>query len=380
MRDGPFELKVIVLDNNKVLDEADKNLFSAYEVDIDNVRYAEVESGKSFAVQVVIHQSYQGSHWFKNYVKPPKHVRIGLYVDGIDVQYWKRLDLTDPGTTLSSIFWGFKENSVSNSLRSFTFAQTKENGDTGNLTKAPDANIRVVFFEAEEVGGIYSNQSTHSEALPVAPVILKEGKKFWEQASVTTIAGEVVNPNIERFVPVKRWRNVTSQPMHTMTMFYHTKSMIRCLRTIKTSTSNKRGDLTDHADRATKQRRLNQTEEDACANNSDDETVALPEEFEPRANPAMIDLTSDNEEDSNGNNDSNGRRISSSNNNSSSSSSSSSSATNTTGSTSNVGVNGSSGGSNSGNSLIHVSERMIDDEITIVEVRKQIPILDLTES
>lgn len=48
-------------------------------------------------------------------------------------------------------------------------------------------NVRVVLFEAEEVGGIYQNQVTHTEPLPDAPRLLKEGKKFWEQASVTTV-------------------------------------------------------------------------------------------------------------------------------------------------------------------------------------------------
>ena len=48
-------------------------------------------------------------------------------------------------------------------------------------------NVRVVLFEAEEVGGIYQNLVTHTEPLPDAPRLLKEGKKFWEQASVTTV-------------------------------------------------------------------------------------------------------------------------------------------------------------------------------------------------
>ena len=131
MREGPFELKILMISGstNTGLDNSIINdTIVAPEYDINDLRYAKVEDGKAFAVQVIIHKTSENGFWFKKYHECPPHIRIGLYVDGVDVQYWKRLDVKETtATTMSSIFWGFKDNNNATSgLRSFNFALSKE--------------------------------------------------------------------------------------------------------------------------------------------------------------------------------------------------------------------------------------------------------------
>lgn len=146
MREGPFELKILLLSstNNTGLENSGINdTIVAEEFDINDQRYAKVEGGKAFAVQVIIHKTRKNGFWFKNIQECPPHLRIGLYVDGVDVQYWKRLDAQEStASTMSSLFWGFKDNqNTTSGLRTFNFALSKDNnGDDLNSSSSSSSN------------------------------------------------------------------------------------------------------------------------------------------------------------------------------------------------------------------------------------------------
>ena len=80
MREGEFELLVIDAHTHEPFPESE----------IDGIPYIITVPEKEYYVQISIHRGSCQDLWSFNFI------RIGLYVDGFDVQYWKRLDLTDP--------------------------------------------------------------------------------------------------------------------------------------------------------------------------------------------------------------------------------------------------------------------------------------------
>ena len=64
---------------------------------------------EEYSVKVNVYRNKDGKF-------PAPLLRIGLFVDGVDVQYWKRIDLTDNSiltahktAPVSTRFWGFKQ-------------------------------------------------------------------------------------------------------------------------------------------------------------------------------------------------------------------------------------------------------------------------------
>jgi len=86
MRDGIFEIKVFAETDNRELDE------------IDGVVIA--ETGVEYFIKVSIHKTPESQ-------KISPYIKVGLYVDGVDVQYWKRLDLSVPDSAVAETsFYG----------------------------------------------------------------------------------------------------------------------------------------------------------------------------------------------------------------------------------------------------------------------------------
>lgn len=89
--------------------------------------------------------------------------------------------------------------------------------------------------------------------------------------------------NIEKFVPLTRWRNKSAEPMHSMTMYYHTYSTIRCLGSILSSAAtNKRSSSSSTGGgqrrrNANAKRKLVEVDDVAKVSKGDDDTVSLPE-------------------------------------------------------------------------------------------------------
>jgi hypothetical protein len=205
------------------------------EVLIDNKHYAIASPGKEYIVKV---QVYKDSH---SNLFPAENMRVGIYVDGQDVQYWKRLDITllpRESNCVNSVFHGFKKGK--DDLRSFIFAKPKsipqiENisrtivGSTDTTITPPPSHgtIQVVIYEAEQIQGIISNVGGKYE-VPGQHQVNSEGK-FYKQPSVTTIGGRNIT-EAEKFVPLLRWKNKTEIPLITMNLFYHSPEMIQFLK------------------------------------------------------------------------------------------------------------------------------------------------------
>lgn len=90
MREGNFEVLVY--------DAQTHTLFP--EKIIAGVPFVVTEPGREYYVQVSVHRADLSSLW--DY----KYIRVGLYVDGFDVAYWKRLDFTESAVENSTVVHG----------------------------------------------------------------------------------------------------------------------------------------------------------------------------------------------------------------------------------------------------------------------------------
>ena len=85
MRDGIFELKLYSEIDKRELEEIDDTFIA--------------EAGLEYFVKVVMHKTPEQ--------KIGPYIKVGLYVDGIDVQYWKRMDLSGSDTNVAETsFYG----------------------------------------------------------------------------------------------------------------------------------------------------------------------------------------------------------------------------------------------------------------------------------
>ena len=107
MRIGCYE--VIVTSENDVACE---------QVVVGDDHYVIANPGKEFCVRVIVHRNEQGEF-------PFPHFRVGLFVDGIDVNYWKRIDAAyahDEFSGTSYMYsWTVRKLSVQKIQISFAF-------------------------------------------------------------------------------------------------------------------------------------------------------------------------------------------------------------------------------------------------------------------
>ena len=269
MREGPYEL-LLIGEGDTAFEERDLN----------GLPCVRAEPNLEYHVQVNVYRDSSGRF-------PAKYIRFGLYVDGNDVQYWKRIDLSnekllpsDPSEPVRSRFWGFKKNV--NDIRSFVFSipDTSSKYTSGDHTISISSlgSVKLVVYEAQVSVGVYQNQDGYYEA----PSQQKIGEgKFWQQASVTTAAGKKVNNDREKFAPLPRWSNVSKEPLATLLLRYHTSSMIGFLeqhahRLVADSSSSRKGppvilDLTGddtEPEQQLQQQQLLHQEQEQGSNNS----------------------------------------------------------------------------------------------------------------
>jgi hypothetical protein len=248
MRQGLFEVQLMTEDHRPFQESL-----------IDNKTYFHAEPGTQYYVKINVYRDPITKKF------PAKYLRFGLYVDGVDVQYWKRLDLhilsnnegfqgssppsssSTPSSSsatsqqiqcVSSHFYGFKKNHEE--LRSFKVAVPSTSSDSQNSTDSPVGTIKVVVFEARVTEGIYDNRGGFHE-IP-SQHLVSEGKKFWQQASVATTGGSRISSEKEKFSPLTRWENISQNPMATITCYYHSPATILVLRNIHNS-SNSTGSI-----------------------------------------------------------------------------------------------------------------------------------------
>lgn len=226
MRDGKFELIVASVNDSF----AGSRIIT--ERCIGDHVYAVAVPGLEYCVKVNIYRDQNG-------VFTPPRLRIGLYVDGNDVQYWKRIDLTKvsllptaPDEPVSATFWGFKKNVAD--IRSFQFAAAKTTSTAESSSSLhPDTKsvgqIRAVIYEAMVIGGTFENKNGIHE-VPES-LNIPDDVKFWQQASLTTNAGRKIPDKVEQFDPLEKWINVgpLSNPLQEITLFYHTEATLDCI-------------------------------------------------------------------------------------------------------------------------------------------------------
>ena len=229
MREGIFEISLF---RAKLSESANPENVLFDEKTVNGISYALADPGEEYCVKLNVYRRPDGNF-------APSRLRVGLYVDGNDVQYWKRIDLsqehllpTDMNTPVTATFWGFKKNV--NDIRSFVFASPSVVSEPSQLTADIDAphigEIKVIIYEACVIGGTFEN-NTGVHELPSSHSI-SEGKKFWQQASLGTSAGRKLSSEQESFNPLERWSNLSDTPLHSMTLRYHTKSTIDCISQI----------------------------------------------------------------------------------------------------------------------------------------------------
>lgn len=213
MRVGQFEILLMNTDLKHLEEQT-----------IAGTTYAVATEGNEYIVRVFVHRDQYGNF-------PVERMRVGLYVDGHDVQYWKRLDTsatkTDSDVTcVSTTFWGFKKSSTE--IHAFTFATP----DTVSSTESSSSvgKIEVVIYEAEVVGGINENTSGQY-GVPKSQTVGGD-KKFYMQASVGTTGGRKLE-NIEKFDPLLRWTNKHSHPIASLVLSYHTLDMLHLIENIR---------------------------------------------------------------------------------------------------------------------------------------------------
>lgn len=199
--------------------------------------YASCEPGLEYTVKVNIYRDPRTGKF------PTQHLRVGLYCDGIDVKYWKRLDMSNPDKLphyVTAKFMGFKKSSQD--LRAFVFATpTIDSHNQGAVIKVAEkqlGQIKVVFHEATLIGGIFDNNTSTNE-VPTAPDLISENKKFWEQASVTTTAGRKITNQKEVFVPLIKWSNISHEPCKSLLLYYHSRQVIEFLQVMQNDDNRK---------------------------------------------------------------------------------------------------------------------------------------------
>ena len=208
MREGNFE--VLLIGSNRKFEE--------------NEGFILAESGTEYSICVRVYKDETSGKWpFKS-----SYVKVGCFVDGIDVNYWKRIDFsTNRDNFVDVSFWGFKQDVQT--VKAFVFSVPKATA-LGNQSTSDEnislGQIRVVFFEAEPVAEVFTN-SIPSSTAPTSHFI-SDSKKFWQQASLTTTSGRSIEK--ESFKPISRWNNLHKDPNKTVIVNYHTSDMFHMMK------------------------------------------------------------------------------------------------------------------------------------------------------
>eukprot|EP01039_Chlorochromonas_danica_P002023 gene2023-2206_t len=219
MRQGQFEI-TLLNENGQLYKEQS----------VDSTVYAIATPGAKYHVQIKVYPDEKGDY-------PARYLRFGLYVDGRDVQYWKRLDLS--AVSSSSVggkkdpqhvrFWGFKKNT--DEIISFVFAIPNQSIVLPERLPGsrPLGSVKAVIYAARLVGGVFNNLVCVKD-IPKAQQV-SQNEKVMLQPSLTTSLGERVHN--EKFVPnLAKWENISSQPLATLELRYHTEQTLNILQGI----------------------------------------------------------------------------------------------------------------------------------------------------
>lgn len=267
MRDGLYEVHLIDQYGNPIAEST-----------IEDKVYAHAAPSQEFSVRITVHKNPRTGRF------PFEYLRLGLFIDGHDVNYWKRMDLTvaSDQSAVSASFQGWKKNTID--LRAFVFsspalasAEDELNPQIREeMSKKPLGQIKIIVHEATVSDGIFENKSGFHEMPPAQKV--SEGKKFWQQASLTTTAGRRIESDKEKFTPLQVWKNISPIPNHEMVLNYHTFEMIKFIET-----------FTEH------QRRMQAYVDHNSGTGASSNGTGLKRKREEKPAPIVVDLTEDDD-------------------------------------------------------------------------------------
>jgi hypothetical protein len=181
--------------------------------------YAVAEPDNEYIVKVIVHRNS-----LNKFIAD--HIRIGIYVDGTDCNYWKRIDTDSVKATDSATCTTFKGFKIgAEDMRAFVFASptVRDNSSSGSSTSdtLSAGTIRVDAFECVCDEGVFMNRSKTYTA-PSGSQVTPDSK-FYQQPSVTTKGGRNVN-RLEKFEPLARWKNKSE--LCSFVLHYHAKDVI----------------------------------------------------------------------------------------------------------------------------------------------------------
>ncbi len=191
-------------------------------------------AGTEFVVKVNIYRDKDGRF-------PCDFMKVALYIDGADVKEWKRVDLTPEGTQDLSrhtpktlTYYGFKDGP--NSTRPFMFGALERGGSAqpvfGEELKKL-GTVRMAVFEAYVDDRPFTPRDTYDGYCP-EPRSVSENSKFWDTASLTTVAGGPRERESQFFrarpFDYRLFRTATQLPFFEMEVSYHSEDVITFLR------------------------------------------------------------------------------------------------------------------------------------------------------
>lgn len=230
MRKGWLELFIVSAEGRHPYNEEELPAGSG-------VKYAAVSPNDEYCVVVNLHRDPKTGKF------PSRYLRVGLYIDGHDVNYWKRVDTTelpDSMPTISTVFWGYLKEG--DDVRHFKIARVSQSSVKTNESEQNTivgGKIVAIVHAAEIIEGEHKNIG---KAIDVpTETNVSDQQKFYTLPSAVTVGGKRAR-NKEKFVPIIRWRNISQIPLASTTLHYHTRDMVATIRdlgVLPTDTSQK---------------------------------------------------------------------------------------------------------------------------------------------
>ncbi len=219
MREGCFEL---VLKKRGDLPD----FFEEEEVNGEATVIGDMD--EEYVVCVHIHRDESTGKW------PALKLRIGLMVDGHDVQYSNRVYLSaklpQEIDYVTAIFEGFKKNATD--LRAFKFGTPSYVPSSSSRSRNPRGvdhlgKIQAFIYTCTRIGktSVVRNQSRFHELHSYESN--GHEKKAWLQPSLITKGGQPIAEEEERFPKeLAKWKNANqdNRPTKILSVSYHTKT------------------------------------------------------------------------------------------------------------------------------------------------------------
>jgi hypothetical protein len=251
--------------------------------------YAIAESDSEYIIKVVVHQNSLQRFIAKN-------IRIGVIVDGVDCNYWKRVDtgiVKAPDTATCTTFKGFKTGAEE--LRAFVFCSPKvvdpSDPHATGVASNSAGTIQVDIFECVCDEGIFMNRPK-TYTVPTGSQVAPD-TKFYQKPSVTTTSGRNVN-KLEKFEPLVRWKNKSR--LGSFVLHYHTKDVIDFLVEAREKNIN----LDMNTVGGSMKRSISSTTEvvDLTEDDDDEEEIVCSKKYRPHDDTSIgLDVNSEGRSD-----------------------------------------------------------------------------------